>query len=186
MVKRKDLKNTPEYKDRVSSNNKRLVKNYIFYCVLGCILCGIGAVAEFFSKDSDFFMYLMGCILVWIVFSLCYLVYALIVPYSVRDYFFVDRKIVKDSDGPDIYKLKDYDSNKWVKVSERDLWDSIPLNTTLTMVVKGRTLVDFYKESYEPSSIVRVMHKKEYNNIETKEMSFEEFKNYMNNGGENK
>ena len=188
MVKRTDLKDTPEYQDRVSANNKRMVNNYISYSLIILCLMVIGLVVEYFHGGDDLIILALIYIGGWLVFSLCYGLYALIVPYSIRDYFFINRKIFSDSENNDIYKVKDYDSNKWVTVAERDLWNKIPLNATVTMVVKGRTVVDFYKESYESkaSSMVRVFHKTEYNKVETKEMSYEEFQNYMNNGGENK
>lgn len=184
MVKRDDLKATPEYRDRVSANNKRLVKHYILFCVIFFVLSVIGLVINFVSMKG----FILGYIFWWVCFSLGYLFWALLFPYSVNDYFFIDRKIGTDSDGHNIYKVKDYGSNKWVEVAERDLWNKIPLNTTVTMVVKGLTVVDFYKESYDskPSSVIGVFHKSERKKVGTKEMSYEEFQNYMNNGGENK
>ena len=81
----------------------------------------------------------------------------------------------------EICKLKDMDSQKWVKVSEKELLDAVPLNTTVTMILKGRTIVDFYKESYEPTPIISSYSKTEKTLVSRKEISYDEFQEYMKN-----
>lgn len=183
MVKRNDLKDSLEYRDRVVANNNRLVRNYFIYLLGGLILLSIGLVCDFlgFEDFQGLFDFLPWLFVIWFCFTVCYVLYALFVPYSIRDYFFIDKKYVANVDVPDICKLKDMDSRKWVKVSEKELLDAVPLNTTVTMILKGRTIVDFYKESYDSTPVISFYSKTKKKLLSRKEMSYDEFQEYMKN-----
>ena len=187
MVKRNDLKDSLEYRDRVVANNKRLVRNYFIYLLGWIILLSIGLVGEYlgFEDFQGLFDLLPWVFVIWFCLTVCYVLYALFVPYSIRDYFFIEKKYVANDEAPDICKLKDMDSQKWVKVSEKKLLDAVPLNTTVTMILKGRTIVDFYKESYEPTPIISSYSKTEKTLVSRKEISYDEFQEYMKNFEEN-